>query len=193
MSSKFYVYEHWRPDLDVCFYVGKGHGNRAQDFKKSRNRHYRGILKKLTDLGMCIEVRMVASGLVEDAAYALEIDRIVFWKLAGIQLSNKTAGGDGLRSPSAEVRSRLAAAARLTHAGRQHSAEERANRTEAVREAMKDPKNRAKISAASTSQWADPEKRRRLMEGLTNQKPSEARSAAMRRRMAAKRSSKCGG
>jgi hypothetical protein len=28
-AKKFYVYEHWRPDKDVCFYVGKGHGRRA--------------------------------------------------------------------------------------------------------------------------------------------------------------------
>ena len=25
----FYVYEHWRPDKDTCFWVGKGKGDRA--------------------------------------------------------------------------------------------------------------------------------------------------------------------
>jgi hypothetical protein len=22
--NSFYVYEHWRPDKDICFYVGEG-------------------------------------------------------------------------------------------------------------------------------------------------------------------------
>lgn len=30
--SIFYVYEHWRPDKDVCFYVGKGSKGRARTF-----------------------------------------------------------------------------------------------------------------------------------------------------------------
>ena len=29
-SANYYVYEHWRPDKDVCFYVGKGKGGRAK-------------------------------------------------------------------------------------------------------------------------------------------------------------------
>ena len=28
--SDFYVYEHWRPDLNVPFYVGKGKNGRAK-------------------------------------------------------------------------------------------------------------------------------------------------------------------
>jgi len=30
----YYVYEHWRPDKDICFYVGKGKGSRANSWKK---------------------------------------------------------------------------------------------------------------------------------------------------------------
>jgi NUMOD3 motif len=91
---KFYVYEHWRPDRDICFYVGKGQGTRSHD-KKNRNRHHKGIQNKLAKLGMCIEVRMVASGLSEDSAFALEIERIDFWRKLGIKLANKTEGGEG--------------------------------------------------------------------------------------------------
>lgn len=29
MLLNFYVYEHWRPDTDMPFYVGKGTGGRA--------------------------------------------------------------------------------------------------------------------------------------------------------------------
>lgn len=32
--NNFYVYEHWRPDTGVCFYVGKGKEKRAWDMKR---------------------------------------------------------------------------------------------------------------------------------------------------------------
>ena len=90
----FYVYEHWRPDTDVCFYVGKGHGKRSHHFKQ-RGRHHNHILKKLSRLGMCPEVRMVSFGLSEVDAFALERHRIAFWRAAGVKLANLTDGGDG--------------------------------------------------------------------------------------------------
>ena len=57
----FYVYEHWRPDLDQCFWVGKGTGDRAYRYK--RNRDYDSVIRTLAWLGMRAEVRMVRSGL----------------------------------------------------------------------------------------------------------------------------------
>lgn len=90
----FYVYEHWRPDIDFCFYVGKGKGKRSASFKRN-NIHYNRVVKKLAKLGMCVEVRMVASGLFEKEAFDLEIERIAFWRLAGTKLTNSTNGGEG--------------------------------------------------------------------------------------------------
>lgn len=91
----FYVYEHWRPDRDECFYVGKGNGGRAYKMR-DRNLHHRAIVKKLSDLGMMVEVRMVASGLAENDAFSIEQERIAFWRSAGIDLANKTIGGEGV-------------------------------------------------------------------------------------------------
>ena len=116
---KFYVYEHWRPDTDICFYVGKGCGPRAYHFK--RNPHYDAIAKKLSNGGMCVEVRMVASGLLEDAAFDLERARIAFWRSIGVTLTNQSEGGDG-RSGfklSAAHREKIAAA----HRGKKHPPE----------------------------------------------------------------------
>jgi hypothetical protein len=31
------VYEHWRPDKDVCFYVGRGRKRRGRQKRKPRN------------------------------------------------------------------------------------------------------------------------------------------------------------
>jgi len=94
MTVNFYVYEHWRPDRDECFYVGKGKGKRANSMYK-RNSHHKAIQSKLIRLGMCVEVRIVASGLTEAEAFALEIERIKFWKEANIDLANVTEGGGG--------------------------------------------------------------------------------------------------
>ena len=90
----FYVYEHWRHDKDVCFWVGKGYGNRAYDFK--RNKHYNNVVAKLARLGMCVEVRLVESAMSETDALALEIERIAFWRDAGVKLTNLTDGGEGV-------------------------------------------------------------------------------------------------
>lgn len=92
----FYVYEHWRPDKDVCFYVGKGHGKRANDMNGCRNPHHKRIQAKLARLGMCVEVRMVGESLIERDAFTLEIERIAFWRESGVKLANLTNGGDGV-------------------------------------------------------------------------------------------------
>jgi len=92
--GKFYVYEHWRPDTDVCFYVGKGARGRARRMK-DRNPHHQAVVKKLSKLGMCVEIRMVHSGLTEDEAFAKEVERIAFWRGLGVSLVNRTNGGEG--------------------------------------------------------------------------------------------------
>lgn len=93
LKTDFYVYEHWRPDLDVCFYVGKGRRNRAYQFK--RNATYNAVVKGLAAIGMCAEVRLVADALSEAASFQIEVQRIEFWRASGIELTNKTSGGNG--------------------------------------------------------------------------------------------------
>lgn len=99
MNNKFdlvhYVYEHWRPDKDVCFYVGKGSGRRANNLRNERSKHHLNIQAKLAHLGMCVEVRLVAEGMTHDDAIAYEIERIAFWKSVGVKLVNLTPGGEG--------------------------------------------------------------------------------------------------
>lgn len=90
----FYVYEHWRPDRDECFYVGKGHGGRA-NLMSTRNAHHKNIQAKLARMGMCVEVRMIAVGLTSGAALSFEVERIAFWRADGAELANLTIGGEG--------------------------------------------------------------------------------------------------
>ncbi len=91
----FYVYEHWRPDRDECFYVGKGKAGRANQLRHNRNPLHKFIQAKLSRLGTAVEVKIVADGLSESEAFALERERIALWRADGADLANWTDGGDG--------------------------------------------------------------------------------------------------
>ncbi|HEY8126128.1 MAG TPA: NUMOD3 domain-containing DNA-binding protein [Methylocystis sp.] len=93
--SNFVVYEHWRADVSACFYVGKGRSRRAHDTKRGRNRHYRNVVAKLSREGFEVDVRIVAEGLSEEEAFALEVQRIAHWRALGAPLTNLTDGGEG--------------------------------------------------------------------------------------------------
>lgn len=136
---KFYVYEHWRPDTDLPFYVGKGSGQRAWRFDKhSYNRHYTNIVRKLARLGMCPEVRMVAQALDEAGALALEVERIAHWRAVGVKLTNLTDGGDGA-------------------SGYQMTAEQKERHREGLKRRVMTPEWRANISAALKGKSKTPE------------------------------------
>lgn len=109
----FYVYEHWRPDKDLPFYVGKGRGSRAESI--TRNVYYNRVVNKLSRLGMCVEIRMVESGLSERAAFDLEVARIALWRQSGVSLTNITNGGEGLSglTHSEKTREKIRAARKL--------------------------------------------------------------------------------
>lgn len=93
-GREFYVYEHWRPDKGLPFYVGKGRGGRAA-FLNQRSRHHSNIQIKLKREGLAVEVRRVFDGLDEEMAFSLEKAQIAYWRTRGVVLLNKTDGGEG--------------------------------------------------------------------------------------------------
>lgn len=117
---QFYVYEHWRMDREECFYVGKGKGRRAYNMK-SRTAFHKAIQDKVYRIGSAVEVRIVASGLTETEAFALECERIALWRSDGADLANLTDGGEGRAGAivGAETREKL----RKAHLGKPKSAE----------------------------------------------------------------------
>lgn len=155
--KKFYVYEHWRPDLDLPFYVGKGSGERF-DPNRTRNKHHSNIKNKLKKLGMCVEVRMVASGLSEDDSLRLEIERIAFWKKRNVELSNKTAGGDGLKSPPEDVLEKMRAASKR----RWSAPDSREKHSAATKIGMDNDVVRAKCSGGQAGRKASAETRMKM-------------------------------
>ena len=143
--GEFYVYEHWRPDKGVCFYVGKGVGNRAFFInRKKKNEHHSAIVRKLSNAGLAVDVRFVETEINEARAFELERERIAHWRALGVALTNKTDGGEGHSglSPSLETRAKKAKAM----LGRKLPPETIAKMRDAA--SKRSPEHIAKISAA---------------------------------------------
>jgi hypothetical protein len=91
----YYVYEWYRMDLNLPYYIGKGKDKRAYALK--RNRHADYVTNYLISNGIRREVRIIAKFKTEEMALAYEIERIAFWwylKEHDI-LTNETLGGEG--------------------------------------------------------------------------------------------------
>lgn len=126
MRTDFYIYEHWRPDKNVCFYVGKGYGSRAQCMAGRNWRHQR-VQDVLKSLGMKVEIRLAITGLTGIAAIAKEIERIAYYGRRN--LVNMTDGGEGPM-------------------GRKATAVQRAAVSAANKGKPKSPEHRAKLAAS---------------------------------------------
>jgi len=196
-GETFYVYEHWRLDRDECFYVGKGRAGRAYSMK-GRNRHHKAIVAKLSRIGSALEVRMVATGLSEADAFALEIERISFWREAGVDLANVTDGGEGVtglrmsdaskqkmsdkkigvkRGPhSAEHRLRIG----LAHRGKKFSPEHIEKLSKARRARVTSSETKEKMSQSMTKFYKEnPEARQAVSVARKGMRHSEATKKLM--------------
>jgi hypothetical protein len=110
----FYVYIHRRATNGSVFYVGKGHGSRAES-KFGRNAYWHRVTKKHG-----FKAEIVLAGLQEWFAFELERDLIAYY--GRDSLCNLTDGGDGtagvtpwnLGKPhKPETRAKLSQAAKL--------------------------------------------------------------------------------
>jgi phosphopantothenoylcysteine synthetase/decarboxylase len=128
----YVVYEHWRPDTNACFYVGKGKMRRARSFE-ARNDRYGKIVAKLKRAGLQPEVRIVLIDLDSEGALKAEVERIRQRRAEGVDLANYTDGGDGA-------------------AGRRHSAATRAKIAAKATGRKMSPETIAKMAAARTGQ-----------------------------------------
>jgi hypothetical protein len=146
-----YVYEHWRPDKDVCFYVGKGSGRRI-NVMYNRNTFHQRIQAKLARLGMCVEVRLVKSGLTHDNAIKFEIERIAFWLSMGVKLANLSSGGEGNPNPSKETRQKM----RRAKLGRKLTDEHKEKIRASTKTVLNTPEKRDAMSAAQKRLALDP-------------------------------------
>jgi len=169
-ENVFYVYEHWRPDRDECFYVGKGHGNRANQMRP-RNAYHCAIQEKLSRLGTCVEVRVIADGLSEDEAFFIEKSRIAFWRSDGADLANMTDGGEGFTGGriTPEGREKI----RKRHLGRVNSPETRKKISLSKKGHLVSEETRAKISASKKGRKQSEASKAALLKANTGRTPSE--------------------
>jgi hypothetical protein len=198
----FYAYEFWRPDKDLCFYVGKGSGHRAHVNRRYYNDDFMDIFDELAACGMCAEVRLIAGGLSETKALDLECQRIAFWQSAGVPLVNRTAGGLGTKGyrHSARTREKMSRAKkgkpihseetreriRQAGLGRKASPETRAKMSAShmgnttgrfLKGRKRSPETCAKMSAARKGEVKSPEWRRAISAGLKRRNASRKKSS----------------
>jgi hypothetical protein len=171
MSFCFYVYEHWRPDKGLPFYVGKGRGDRAYDFSRKYNPYYDRIVRKLRDKDLAVEVRIIHDGLHEADAFRIEKDVIARWRAADVEIVNLTDGGEGFSDPTGEIRKKISTS--LTGKKRGRRTEE-ANRkcSEATAKS-----NRERVWSESAREKISASNRDRTISDETRQKMSAASAA----------------
>lgn len=161
---KFCVYEHWRPDTGVCFYVGKGLRSRPYRISRPRNPHHQRIVEKLKKKSLSVEVRIVIDRVTEAKALSIEIERIAFWRDAGIKLTNLTDGGEGVSGwrPSDQIKAKT------------------------VQSCWGTPAVRKKMIAGLRTAWSDPVSRKKRIEKtkLVMARPSVRRKIRDRTRAA---------
>ncbi|RVN04655.1 GIY-YIG nuclease family protein [Sinorhizobium meliloti] len=132
------------------------HLSRAQKegWKKSR------WIGSVIDAGGTVLMGVIATGLTQDDAMAMEVRLIAEHRASGSRLMNLTDGGDGVKGQvqSAEARAKKSAAMK----GKPKSAEHVANMSEAKRGIKQSDKARANMSAAHKARYdADPRQRER--------------------------------
>lgn len=94
-NATYFVYEHWRPDIDACFYVGKGMHRRVRSVARKENQRHCRIVAKLKSMGLSVEVRIFAEVQTEKEAFDIEVIRIKHLRDSGVDIVNMTDGGEG--------------------------------------------------------------------------------------------------
>lgn len=102
-----YAYIHCKPD-GTPFYVGKGALRRVKYFGE-RNPHHQNIVKKYGKENLLYGMLECSSS---DIAYSLEMGVIKCLKRMGVELVNRTAGGEGGKEPTPETRELISKAAK---------------------------------------------------------------------------------
>jgi hypothetical protein len=153
----FYAYLHAKPttvDASGIFYVGKGNGKRAYEIARS-NKHHSNIVAKYGKEGILVSKIDCSS---EDIAFELEKGLIKCLRRMGVNLANRTEGGEGISGHKHTDEAKLAIrAARLkdvsTSEGLDHMRQIAKIKSEELV---------SEVSSMFKSLWSDPDYKRRV-------------------------------
>ena len=116
----FYVYE-LRDENNTVFYVGKGSGKRMYQHrykaKSGEKTHRANKIRKIWFRGFDFSAVIVFKSECEQTAFAKE--KHLISKYGQENLTNKTAGGEGLSNPSMGIREKIANGRRGTIASKE--------------------------------------------------------------------------
>jgi hypothetical protein len=143
MNVDYNAYVHARPDGGV-FYVGKGSTKRSLEMTRSRNAHHASIVKKYGAENILVGTLNCSSD-----AISLELERglIKCFRRMGVELANKTDGGEGTR-------------------GLKKSSEECSDISQRMLSFWADPVNRTVTTAAIQNAYTDQGLRDRLSKAM---------------------------
>jgi hypothetical protein len=160
--KQFYAYIHARPD-GTPFYVGKGNGRRVRNFSK-RNPHHKNIVAKYGKNNILIGSLECST---EAISFELEKGMIKCLRKMGVELTNRTNGGEGCVGLvlSDDAKARISASLR----GRKGFAHT--------------PESKAKISMANTGKKRSEEARMKIRQTaigrvVSNETREKLRAAA---------------
>ena len=170
--SEFYVYEHWRPDTGLPFYVGKGKGPRAF-YLYSRSNHHKNIVAKQLRQGLTVEIKKVFSGLDEETAFLLEKATIAYWRGRGVKLLNITDGGEG------PAGCKLTLIQRKRRSKQMKEIWSRPEVRQKARDIRADPEYKAAHSAKARAAYQDPALRMKISIAVKEARASPAERTRM--------------
>ena len=87
--DNFYVYQHKKANTNNIFYVGKGKDKRFVE-SKSRNPHWHNVVNKYG-----FDSEIIVKDVDEEFSFLIEMETIDVYRRRGINLVNKTDGGEG--------------------------------------------------------------------------------------------------
>lgn len=138
------------------------------DAKRHESHKARWIAKLLRE-GTKPEIEILEDRVPEDLLHAREIEWIACLRAFGVRLTNATAGGEGVLSPSEETRLKMSKA----HKGKRLSEEHRRNLSVAQFGRRHSEETKEKIRAASLRQVVSEETRQKISKANKGRKRSQ--------------------
>ena len=171
------AYIHCKPDGSP-FYVGKGTYKRSTT-TKTRNKYYNSVVNKYGSKNILIGKLECSS---EKIAFELEKGLIKCLRNMGVQLTNMTDGGDGIKGffHSEETKNKISQANKIAHAGRKFPKIASEKAAKANKGSKRSLETRLKMSEAAKKRIYDLDTRKKMSEGQKKRQRSQEEIVAER-------------